>query len=360
MKILLLAEDKSANTLAWVSAFKEQGCEIKIVSARADKSYGNVIALGMNYLPPRMKFLLGAKRIKDIIEKESPDIVIGYRITSYGYLASISGFHPLVLAAQNEKIVRVPAYLLPFKPPFDYCARYALRNADLIHSWGSNISKNLILLGADPKHVLTMHRGIDTSIFYPSTERNFSCTKPPVLVSTRSLYPDYKIDLVIRAFALFTKVYPSAVFKIVGDGPERKKLEKLSSKLKCQKNIFFLGRQSPEQIADVLRKSDIYISLTQTEGISSSLIEACACGLFPIISDIPASREIVKNGENGILISSPNPSNVNESLITAYKNIEMRKKALEINKTIVRERFDSKKNNAFFISEYRRLIGKKH
>jgi len=68
----------------------------------------------------------------------------------------------------------------------------------------------------------------------------------------------------------------------------------------------------------------------------------------------------VKNGENGILISSSNPSNINESLVIAYKNIEMRKKALEINKTIVRERFDSKKNNAFFISEYRRLIDKKH
>ncbi len=359
IKILLFAEDRSANTLAWVSSLEEQGAEVRTLSARASSSHGNVIAVGYNLIPPRIKFLIGEFLVSRLVENEKPDIIIGYRITSYGYLASRTAVRPLVLAAQNEQIIRLPRMFFWFKPILALCVRYALKKADMIHAWGENIKKGLIAYGASPEKILVMHRGIALDIFKPMERKVFSLTDSPVLISTRSLYPDYNIDLLIRAFAIFLKEYPGAILKIVGDGPERGKLSSLACKLGIRDRIVFYKYLDSEFIAEQLRSADIYVSLIRTEGISSSLIEACACGLLPLVADIPASREIVKNGENGILLSSKDPSDVAHAMIAANENMELRKKAFEANPALARDRFDARKNSAAFLDAYRRLIAAK-
>jgi glycosyltransferase involved in cell wall biosynthesis len=78
-----------------------------------------------------------------------------------------------------------------------------------------------------------------------------------------------------------------------------------------------------------------------------------------LVTDIPASREIVENGENGILISSQDPSDVAKSMIAASENMELRKKAFEANPALARDRFDARKNSAVFLDTYRRLIATK-
>ncbi len=359
IKILLLAEDRSANTLAWASSLEEQGAEVRILSARASSSHGNVIAVGYNLIPPRIKFLIGEFLVSRLVENEKPDIIIGYRITSYGYLASRTAVRPLVLAAQNEQIVRLPATYIWFKPILALCVRYALKKADLVHAWGENIKKGLIDYGASPEKILVMHRGIALDIFKPTERKVFSLTDNPVLISTRSLFPDYKIDLLLRAFSIFLKRHPEAVLKILGDGPERGKLSSLACDLGIRDRIVFYKYLDSEFIAEQIRSADIYVSLIRTEGISSSLIEACACGLLPLVADIPASREIVENGENGILISSQDPSDVARAMIAANENVELRKNAFEVNPALARDRFDARKNSAAFLDTYRRLIAAK-
>lgn len=356
MKILLLAEDKSANTISWVKAFQRAGCDVKIVSARAKKDYGNVIALGMNHLPPRLKFLLGSKRIKEIVKTEKPDILIAYRVTSYGYLAASFGFHPLVLAAQNEQIIRLPFLAFPFKPFIKKCVHYAVKSADLIHAWGDNIKDGLLRFGAPQERILVMHRGINLDIFKPLSTKEFSTAKSPVLISTRSLYTDYRIDLLIKAFALYLKKRPDAVLKIVGDGPERKPLQSLCRKLGIAEKVVFYKHLDAEITSDLLRSADIYISLIRTEGVSSSLIEACACGVFPIVADIKASREVVEDHKNGLLLSTDNPKEISDAIHLAYGNLELRKSAYIYNQELVKEKFDSKKNCENFVKHYEKLL----
>nr|HPN84092.1 glycosyltransferase [Victivallales bacterium] len=280
LKILLLADDKSANTLAWSKALSEQGCGVKIVSARSKHDYGNVIALRPYFLPSRLKFLLGEFHLREIIEQENPDLIIGYRVTSYGYLAARSGFRPLVIAAQNEKIARSESLSFVMNKILGIFARYAIKNADLIHAWSENIRDGLLTFACPEDKILTMHRGIDLKIFHPAENRKISVD--PVFISTRSLYPIYNIDKLLTAFSMLLKENPSCLLKIIGDGPEKNSLEKLSARLGIDRNVRFSGKLSAAQTAEELRSSDIYVSLVETEGMSSSLLEACACGLFPI------------------------------------------------------------------------------
>jgi len=355
LKILLLADDKSANTLSWVRALQNAGCEVTIVSARAPKSYDNVISLGMNYLPARLKFLFGTKRLKKIIKEISPDILIGYRITSYGYLAATSKFHPLILAAQNEQIIRLPFYAFFVRPFITLCVKYALNRADLIHSWGNNIKEGLLRFGASPEKIYVKHRGINLNIFKPDERKEISINRSPVLISTRSLYKDYRIDLLIKVFAYINQKWPDAILKIIGEGPERSSLEFLALNLNIRRKVIFYKYTDSETTASLLRTADIYVSLIKTEGISSSLIEACACGVFPIVVDMKASRELIKNKENGLLLTSDDPVEISNLICEAYEDIELRRRAYTFNQKFVKENFDVEKNCEEFIKKYYKI-----
>jgi glycosyltransferase involved in cell wall biosynthesis len=357
LKILLLAEDKSANTMAWVKAFQECQCKVSVVSARAPLDHDNVFALKLFFLPPRLKFLFCASQLRNIISREKPDIVIGYRITSYGYLAINGGFSPIVIAAQNENIVTAHKFLFFLKPFLSYCARRAISKADLIHAWGSNMKDGILKFGGSLDKIIIMHRGIDFKTFFPR-ERDFVVTDQPVIISTRSLYPEYNIDILIRTFSFVLRKYPKAILKIIGDGPDRSRLEKLAEDIEVRRNVLFYKSLDPEFTANQLRGSDIYISLIQTEGVSSSLLEACACGVFPIVCDMPASRDIIEDKKNGMLINSEDPFIISKSIMESYENRQFRKNAYNINKAIVLERFDSRKNTDFFLSSYMNLIKK--
>ena len=70
-----------------------------------------------------------------------------------------------------------------------------------------------------------------------------------------------------------------------------------------------------------MKNSDIYVSVIESEGVSSSLLEACACGVYPIVTDMPASRMLIQNGSNGTLISPETTiSELSETMIKTAEN----------------------------------------
>jgi glycosyltransferase involved in cell wall biosynthesis len=354
MKILLCADDKSANTLAWAKSFRELGAEVIIASVRAEKSAEGVVALGNPSLPARLNFIFGAGKLRELIGREKPDILIGYRVTSYGYMCACTGFHPLVLAAQNEQITYLPKPNLIRRKVLEYFAGKAIVKADLIHAWGHNMLPRLKELGADDKKILVMHRGIDLDLFKPSASK--PATGSPVFISSRSLYPEYKINRIIEAFELLLKKIPEASLKIIGEGPEKEVLINLAMSLGISKKVDFSGRLSPQEVAGTLQSSDIYVSIIESEGVSSSLLEACACGVYPIVTDMPASRALIESGSNGTLIK-PEISipELAETMIKTAGNIEMRENAVKMNNEMIKDKFDFRKNTGKFIDAYKEL-----
>ncbi len=355
MKILLCADEKSANTLAWAKGFRELGAEVTIASVRAEKSSEGIIAIGNPLLPARLNFIFRSGKLRELISKIKPDILIGYRVTSYGYLCSCTGFHPLVLAAQNEQITYLPKPNPLRKKILEYFASKAVAKADLIHAWGKNMLPRLRELGADENKILVMHRGIDLDIFKPSLTK--SVPNEPVFISTRSLFPGYRIPKILEAFRHVLEKYPNATLQIIGEGPERGKLINLANILGISSKTSFLGKLPPRDVAAKLQNSDIYVSTIETEGVSSSLLEACACGVYPIITDMIASRALIKDNHNGTLIS-PSIASIGlaYNMTTAFENIETRKKASRINTAMIADNYDFKKNTSKFLSIYKELI----
>jgi glycosyltransferase involved in cell wall biosynthesis len=180
-----------------------------------------------------------------------------------------------------------------------------------------------------------------------------------VFISSRSLYPEYRIDVIVEAFSIVLKKIPAARLTITGEGPEKVCLQNLTSSLGISGSVEFTGRLAPENVAATLQKSDIYVSIIESEGVSSSLLEACACQVYPIATDMPASRLIIEDGANGTLVKAGTTAGeLAEILIRTAGNVEMRENAAKVNSAIIRESFDFKKNTAKFLEMYMKLIGK--
>ncbi|OGV50917.1 MAG: hypothetical protein A2X49_05760 [Lentisphaerae bacterium GWF2_52_8] len=354
LRILFLGEPKSANTQSWITGLRNAGCELMLASARSDGS-DEAVPIGNPYLPPRLRLLFGVHSVKKIISSFRPDILIAYRVTSYGYLAAQSGFQPLVMAAQNEKIVSdfSPKILRPLLSHF---ASKAISRATLLHAWSENVASGLLHFGARPEQILTMHRGIDTETFSPPVhERDFSPDKIRI-ISTRSLYPQYKLDKLLYSFAVLKKDFEKASLTIAGDGPLLEDLRNLASSLGLKESVSFTGKLPPAKISELLKQSTAYVSLIETEGLSSSLLEACSCGVLPAVADIQASRELVQDQKNGIILKSDDPQRLASALGAALRNRSFMADASAYNTRLIREKYDRSRNIEIFLENYRKLL----
>jgi glycosyltransferase involved in cell wall biosynthesis len=370
MKILFLGEPESPNTVSWVEGLRDVGCEVILASARTDGSDGN-IPIGNITLPPRIRILTGVRHLKKIIAEIKPDILLAYRVTSYGYLAARTGFHPLVLAAQNEQIVYLPKPSRIRRKLLEQCAKFAIKNADMIHSWGDNITQGLLKFGADESKIMTLHRGIDMEVFssvigeveatatqqHRNTASLHYCTTEPHFLSTRSLAPEYLIDKLLDAFKIVLEKIPNAKLEIAGGGSEMPALKRQVDLLGLVDNVTFHGRVDKTQMINLLHSSDIYVSIIQTEGISSSLIEGISCSLLPIVSDMSASRQIIENNVNGFLLKDISTEALAAVLMNAVNSYEKMKPALEENSQKIMQKFNRKKNQQIFLEKYRELLG---
>ena len=116
------------------------------------------------------------------------------------------------------------------------------------------------------------------------------------------------------------KKEPNVRFFIAGDGPERGSFEKEAKNLNVNSSVQFLGRVPHEEMANLLTQADIYVSTSLYDGTSVSLLEAMACGTFPIVTDIPSNQEWISDGENGFLIPIGDEAAFARKIVEATKN----------------------------------------
>jgi glycosyltransferase involved in cell wall biosynthesis len=108
-----------------------------------------------------------------------------------------------------------------------------------------------------------------------------------------------RLDDLMWGFQLFQQLSDNTYFVIVGDGPERSRLEDLAIRYTCDHLTRFVGHQP--NAAELMPAFDLFWLASDFEGMSNSLMEAMAAGIPAVASDIPANRELVVPGVTGEL-----------------------------------------------------------
>ena len=344
-RILFLGETYRADAITWMNGLKEFG-DFEIVTWELQTSSN-----GVNRIKRLFELTKAILSIKSTAKKFNPDMVIAERTTSYGYLAAISGIKPLVIAQQGI------TDLWPLNSPLYIFKKvlqdYAFKKADLIHAWGNVMEQHMKESNVDMSKVMVLPKGINLNNF---EFKNTSNTTMINAIVTRALQPEYRHDLILKAFSIIKKNNIPFKLTIIGDGMELKNLKSLAKELNIENEVNFAGRIDNTDIPKFLQQANFYISTPITEGVSASLFEAMACGCFPIVSDLPGNRSWIQQKVNGILVSIENEFNLAKELEWAFNNNVFTKNAVAQNRKFVEENANYELNMKKIACTYNDLI----
>ncbi|OGG05756.1 MAG: hypothetical protein A3F83_03965 [Candidatus Glassbacteria bacterium RIFCSPLOWO2_12_FULL_58_11] len=213
------------------------------------------------------------------------------------------------------------------------------RGASRIISVSKEITDYLLELGIPGEKVFTRPMGADERIFYDRKSSPAGQLRAGLsIISTRNLLPLYRVEDVIRAAAETRERLPGMALTIAGEGRQREELEALCRGLGIAERVTFTGRLEPQQLAERLSASRVYVSASPAEGTSVSLLEALACGCLPVVTDIPANREWVAHGENGLLFRPGNIEELSACLVRAAEDTGLAERAAARGPEIVARR----------------------
>lgn len=345
-KILFLGETYRADAITWMNGLKEFG-DFEIITWELKTPNTTFFSRLLRIFEFNIAFF----QIRKLIKKHQPDMVIAERTTSYGFLAALSGVKPVAVAQQGRTdLWPEKSILLPLKKILQH---YAFEKADLIHAWGPVMTISMKKANVDMEKVLVLPKGIDLEQF--GNKENTSSEKINAIV-TRALMPEYRHDVILKAFGILNQKGIDFELTIVGDGKLLPVLKELTSKLNIENKVNFTGRIPNTKLPELLQQSNFYISMPITEGVSASLFEAMASNCYPIVTDIPGNQSWIKHRENGQLITIDDTEMLAEELIWAFENSEHQNTAVIKNRKFVEENADYKTNMKIIADKYHELI----
>lgn len=185
-----------------------------------------------------------------------------------------------------------------------------------------------------PKKIFYISNGINISEFDefevcqaspPKLNRNMDS---PVIIFVGRLVREKGIDILLEAVKRVKKTQ-NVICYIIGDGPEKKRLENIVNIYKLNNNVFFLGNMYSKDKIFYLKSSDIFVlpSLYESQGIV--LLEAMACGLPVIAPDLEGPSSLLKNGELGLLFRRGDAKDLKEKIIALLSNNKLQNKFRE-------------------------------
>ena len=335
MKICYLADAGSIHVQKRVGYFlQNRKNEVHLISFNNCKFNDNLI---LHYIEPKIKtpfflnYILNISKIKKLIHKIKPDLLHSYHLTSQGLIGACCNVHPFITSCLGSDILITPQKNILAK----WITEYVVKKADILTSVSDKMTEEIIKLGAGAEKIKTFPFGVDLSLF---TEPAYTKPDSGALISLRSLKPVYNIGMLLLAIASLKKSNVSFKLTLAGDGPERPKLVKMADTLGIMDVVDFIGAVPHNKVPEYLKKSSIYLSTSFSDGASISLMEAMVSGSFPIVTDIPANRDWIKDGWNGFLVPIGDYELLAKRIQQAMSDSEFREIAAVRNIDIMRQR----------------------
>ncbi len=349
LRICFLADAGSIHTRKIANYFIQNGDEVFVISLHPGEIKGAKVYL----IPSLFKqsvtgnnwhYIFTFPKIKCLLTKINPKLVCAQYLTSYGLIGAMCGIKPFCLRLQGTDI-KITSGKNWF---YQYLTRFTLKRADLIIAVAEHIAQDVYQFGIPPHKVLVMQYGVDDAVFYPNHKIDINGEFE--LICTRDFVPNSNHENLLNALALVRQARPQTKLLLLGDGFLRQEIEHKAHRLGLANNVKFFGKVSQDKVSQYLNQSKVYISLTHSDGTSQSLLEAMACGLVPIVSDIKANREWIKHASNGFLTLPADIMEVSNYILIALSNDTFRSKMAEINVSIIRAR-GLYRNNMYYIAQ---------
>lgn len=198
--------------------------------------------------------------------------------------------------------------------------RALARLTDLYIANSEAVAESLVgTLPAACGRVMVIPNAVDRAVFFP---RRDEVARAPRVGALGRLSPEKGIDVLVRAASLVAGAIPEVEVLVAGDGPSSGELHALAA----GSPVRFLGPLAPgAAVADYLRSLDVFVLPSRREGRPNALLEAQACAVPVVATDIPAVREVA--GPGARLVPAGDPLALAEAVRTALTDRTLRQAA---------------------------------
>jgi len=158
-----------------------------------------------------------------------------------------------------------------------------------------------------------------------------------IIIFVGRLHPVKGVKYLIRAMRLITQAAPEARLILLGDGEEQQNLEALTKELNLENFVTFQGRVSNTETPRFMVASDILVLPSLSEGFPVVVLEAMACGLPIVATDVRGVSEIVADDQNGFTVQPENPEAIADRVLQLLRDEKLRSKIGENNRCHVEQ-----------------------
>lgn len=232
-------------------------------------------------------------RLAHAISRDRVDLVHSWLYVANplaAFAARVNGV-PLITAARNCKVHG--------------------RASQVANAWAFRMSRRIVANSRDVAEFIVRHygaprerihvvpNGIDTEKFRPSPARSL---ERPLIVTAGRLVAQKNHPLFLQAAQELRARLPQVRFAIAGEGPLRAELESLAGSLGLKEAVEFLGERG--DLEQVFCRAHVFWLTSKWEGMPNVLLEAMACGLPVVATDVGGCREIIGESPGGVVVST--------------------------------------------------------
>lgn len=375
MRILFVADGRSPIALNWIAYFVENGHEVHLTSTFACRTglpFASVTTVPVAFstlksqpastlAKPHKRGELGgvplvrfrttirqwlgpltipgaARQLKTHIDKIQPDIVHAMRIPFEGMLAARAyrehKLAPLIISVWgNDFTLHARA-----NPWMRRLTRESLQHADGLHvdcQRDLHLARQFGFSGEKPAVVLPGNGGVQTEIFYPPGD--LESRREILVINPRGVRAYVRNDTFFRAVPIVLAQKPDIRFVCPAMESENEAIRWLDE-LKIWQAVDLLPKLSRPEMAELFRKAQVSVSPATHDGTPNTLLEAMACGSFPVAGNLDSIREWITPGVNGLLVDLSDPTELAQAILTAMDQPDLRSMAAQINRKLVQER----------------------
>lgn len=226
------------------------------------------------------------------------------------------GSSPLVITNHGLRSQAVPAWFQEIY--LRTIGRFTFNSADKIITFTEREKEDMISVGVKPEKIVIIPNGVDTEKFHPVVSPE---PHPFTVIWVGRLAVGKGLKYAIFGFEKFLESVPTALMYVVGDGPYLDAAREYVVEKGLGESIIFTGRVENDEMISYYARSSVYLMTSMSEGMPRTLLEAMACGLPVVCTDIPQLVPIIEAG--GIVIQKRDGVGVVEALVRLYRDASL-------------------------------------
>ena len=254
-----------------------------------------------------------------------------------GLVAKLSGCPVLVSSRRDMGILRARKHALPY------------RLANLLFDQVQAVSDKVREFSIGEDHlpankVVTVYNGTDLEAIDAATACDPAClpgSEGPVIATVANIRSIKGIDILVQSASLVLRQVPQARFLIIGAELQEpdyvKGVRTAIHNLGIQDRVHFMGRRT--DVCSVLKSCNVFCLPSRSEGMSNALLEAMACSLPCVATNVGGNSEVIVEGQTGFLVPSEDPNALANQLVVLLGDLALAHRMGKAGRRIVEARF---------------------